>query len=59
MKSMPLEGDGRDDDENNEEDNRDRSGYNRGANVLAEISKLLADGEPVGVLVAVVCKIVD
>lgn len=56
---MPLEGDGRDDDENNEEANRDRSGYNRGANVLAEISKLLADGEPVGVLVAVVCKIVD
>lgn len=59
MKSMPLEGDGRDDDENNEEANRDRSCYNRGANVLAEISKLLADGEPVGVLVAVVCKIDD
>lgn len=59
MKSRPLEGDGGDDDENDEKDNGDRSSYNCGAYVLAEVSELLADREPVGVLVAVVCKVDD
>ena len=52
---MPFESDTGEDDENDEEDDRDKGGDHSSTGFLTEVSKLLANGEPVRVLVPIVC----
>lgn len=51
----PFESDAGEDDEDGEEDDGDKGGDNSSAGFLTEVSKLLANGEPVRVLVSTVC----
>lgn len=52
---MTFESDAGEDDEDGEEGDGDKGGNNCSAGFLTEVTKLLANGKPVRVLVSIVC----